>query len=448
MSDLAISAAGLGKLYHIGQREPYYTLRDAIDRSLGAPLRWLRNGRAPTAVADVSSNVHDSLSTNKNSQFLWALKNVSFEVKRGEVIGIIGRNGAGKSTLLKILSRVTEPTEGEARICGRVGSLLEVGTGFHPELTGWENIYLNGAILGMQKKEIDRKFDEIVAFAEIEKFLDTPVKHYSSGMYMRLAFAVAAHLQPEILLVDEVLAVGDLAFQKKCLGKMGEVATGGRTVLFVSHSMAAINRLCRRVIWLHEGKIQIIGSAESVVSAYLSISAGEGSERVWENPEQAPGNDKIRLRTVRIHMGMGRPTNTIATESGFLVDVVYDILGDLPPMRIVIKVATEDGTTVFLTRDNYRNRWESEFRPPGRYTSRCHIPGELLNAGSYMLTVSAEVPFVALLFREEDVLRLVIERTGGVGGEYAESWPGVICPPLQWDVRRVSERSGTIEPVV
>jgi len=224
MNDVAIRVENLGKLYHLGKRERYRTLRDTLVASIAAPFRRLRSGP----------------SSSGGPETIWALKDVSFEVKHGEVIGIIGRNGAGKSTLLKILSRITEPTEGQATISGRVGSLLEVGTGFHPELTGRDNIFLNGAILGMKKAEIERKFDEIVAFAEVERFIDTPVKHYSSGMYVRLAFAVAAHLEPEILIVDEVLAVGDVAFQKKCLGKMGEASRSGRTVLFVSHNMAAV----------------------------------------------------------------------------------------------------------------------------------------------------------------------------------------------------------------
>jgi len=259
MSDIAIRVEHLSKLYHIGARqERYRTLRDQIAQAVTAPLRRatkLLRGQA-TGAAELDETI-------------WALKDVSFEIKRGEVVGIIGRNGAGKTTLLKILSRITEPTEGRAEIHGRVGSLLEVGTGFHPELTGRENIYLNGAILGMKKAEIDKKFDEIVAFAEVEKFIDTPVKHYSSGMYVRLAFAVAAHLDPEILLVDEVLAVGDAAFQKKCLGKMGDVAREGRTVLFVSHNMASIQTLCRRAMWIESGSIVTDGGPSNVVERYL-----------------------------------------------------------------------------------------------------------------------------------------------------------------------------------
>ena len=259
VGDIAIRVENLGKRYRIGERQRYKALRDTLTDGLRAPIRLatsLLNGR------------RFPVSTSRLNNHVWALKDVSFEVKQGEVVAIIGRNGAGKSTLLKILSRITRPTEGHARICGRLRSLLEVGTGFHPELTGRENLYLNGAILGMRKAEIDRKFDEIVAFADVEKFIDTPVKLYSSGMYVRLAFAVAAHLEPEILLVDEVLAVGDAAFQKKCLGKMDKVAKEGRTVLFVSHNMAAVQRLCKTGYLLEQGMISATGDVATVVDAY------------------------------------------------------------------------------------------------------------------------------------------------------------------------------------
>src|SRR3990172_2044091 len=251
MSNWAVWADGIGKLYRIGKVERYKALRDTLTDVIYSPVR------------KVSSLFHrwNVPRSNEESNSIWALKDISFEIKHGEVVGIIGRNGAGKTTLLKILSRITEPTEGSAKICGRVSSLLEVGTGFHPELTGRENIYLNAAILGMKKAEIDTKFDEIVTFAEVEKFIDTPVKHYSSGMHMRLAFSVAAHLEPEILLVDEVLAVGDMAFQKKCMGKMSDVAKDGRTVLFVSHNMGAIATLCSKVTFLDKGRIISIGNS-------------------------------------------------------------------------------------------------------------------------------------------------------------------------------------------
>jgi lipopolysaccharide transport system ATP-binding protein len=268
MSDNAIQTENLGKLYQLGKaRQRHNTLRDAVAAGLRAPLHWLRrNGKSPG---------------NESEEIIWALREISFDIKRGEAVGVIGRNGAGKSTLLKVLSRITEPTEGCARVYGRVGSLLEVGTGFHPELTGRDNIYLNGAILGMRRAEIARKFDEIVAFAEIERFLDTPVKRYSSGMYVRLAFAVAAHLEPEILVVDEVLAVGDLAFQKKCLGKMEDVTYGGRTVLFVSHNMNAVQRLCSSCMMLDQGQLVAYGDTAEVIVRYLTTGAGTVSAASW-----------------------------------------------------------------------------------------------------------------------------------------------------------------------
>ncbi|HWN11854.1 MAG TPA: ABC transporter ATP-binding protein [Pyrinomonadaceae bacterium] len=269
MTDIAIKCDGLSKQYRIGERESYKALRDVITDAATAPFRRVRSAMRNAN----GSQVRTPKSEIRNS--FWALDDVSFEVKRGEVVGIIGRNGAGKSTLLKILSRITKPTRGHARIHGRVGSLLEVGTGFHPELTGRENIYLNAAILGMRKAEVAKRFDEIVAFAEVEKFIDTPVKRYSSGMYVRLAFAVAAHLEPEILVIDEVLAVGDAAFQKKCLGKIGEVAHGGRTVLFVSHNMEAILRLCDRAVLLEGGAIATHGETAEVVGAYLRTGASQ-----------------------------------------------------------------------------------------------------------------------------------------------------------------------------
>jgi lipopolysaccharide transport system ATP-binding protein len=281
MSDAAIRVEGLGKQYRLGKaRERYHTLRDQLARWFRNPIRGLSNWSA-----------------GSSDRTFWALKDISFEVKRGEVIGVIGRNGAGKSTLLKILSRITEPTEGGADISGRVGSLLEVGTGFNPELTGRENVFLNGAILGMRRKEISRKFDEIVAFAEVEKFIDTPVKHYSSGMYMRLAFAVAAHLEPEILIVDEVLAVGDAQFQKKCLGKMGEVARGGRTVLFVSHNMQAVQQLCTSGLILRDGRLVRSGTIAECVAAYTA-DATDGQREIWERSSEIPPAGPLSVQSV------------------------------------------------------------------------------------------------------------------------------------------------------
>jgi len=281
MGDLAIRVENLSKRYRIGQRERYLALRDVLARAISAPFRVFSSNSKPDG-------------RNPRSDYIWALKDVSFEVKQGEIVGIIGRNGAGKTTLLKILARITRPTSGYAEVRGRVGSLLEVGTGFHPELTGRENIYLSGAVLGMTKREIDRKFDEIVDFAGVAEFIDTPLKYYSAGMQMRLAFAVAAHLEPEILLVDEVLAVGDLEFQKKCLGKMEDVSRGGRTVLFVSHQMNQIRRLCERVIWLDAGQIVREGPTHEVVSAYeAAMTSGE-----WLRRER-PDTPRVKARFLR-----------------------------------------------------------------------------------------------------------------------------------------------------
>jgi lipopolysaccharide transport system ATP-binding protein len=289
MSDTVISVENVGKRYTLSHKsERYTTLRDVIARQAAAPFKAIGKRIRGPAGSNGSHSHHSSSPHSKNSvENFWALKNVSFEVKQGDVVGMIGRNGAGKSTMLKILSRITEPTEGRIRIRGRVASLLEVGTGFHPELTGRENVYLNGAILGMSRAETKAKFDEIVAFAEVERFLDTPVKRYSSGMYVRLAFAVAAHLEPEILIVDEVLAVGDTEFQKKCLGKIHDVATGGRTVLFVSHNMQAVRNLCQRAMLLSQGQLVLHADVDECIAAYESRMA-EFSGSVWTRPATRP----------------------------------------------------------------------------------------------------------------------------------------------------------------
>lgn len=311
MSDIAIRVENLGKLYRIGKRERYRTLRDSITDTLATPFRRLRSSH--------------SANGSGNSDSIWALKDVSFEVKCGEVIGVIGRNGAGKSTLLKVLSRITEPTVGHVEIHGRVGSLLEVGTGFHPELTGRENIYLNGAILGMRRAEINRKFDEIVTFAEVEKFLDTPVKHYSSGMYVRLAFAVAAHLEPEILVVDEVLAVGDHQFQAKCLNKMNEVGKGGRTVFFVSHSMAAIQRLCQRVLVLKGGSLSCDADRETAISEYIGSDTGSIYLAAPSLSHPSIIESSVQVKNDSIHLGIKfQSPYPFAPVLGF---VLYDPLG-------------------------------------------------------------------------------------------------------------------------
>ena len=427
--DVVIKVENLSKQYRIGVHEGYKTFRETLVDTVKVPFVRLRGAMSRVHGA-WSKDTGSPLSSHDDT--IWALKDVSFEVKQGEVVGIIGRNGAGKSTLLKILSKITEPTEGRVELKGRIGSLLEVGTGFHPELTGHENVYLYGAILGMDRWEVTRKFDEIVAFAEIEKFIDTPVKRYSSGMYMRLAFAVAAYMETEILLVDEVLAVGDAAFQKKCLGKMGDVSKEGRTVLFVSHNMGAINRLCRTAILLDEGKIKIRDHAETVISKYLYEGSSTQGERNWIHDNQLIGNDKIRLRAIRISNYDNITTATIDIRRSFFIEIEYDILEFLSDFRVAIRVIAGDGTVVFTSSDTCAVAMDETSRSAGRYISRCEIPGNFLNEGPYTITVSADIPFVEILFFEENVLSFYVEQVGGLSGRYSERWPGVICPNLKW----------------
>src|SRR5258706_522094 len=359
----------LNKEYILGVRVPCYgTLRESIVETARAPFARLRRR-----------------SVKREAEAIWALKDVSFDVAPGEVVGVIGRNGAGKSTLLKVLSRITEPTTGRAQLFGRVASLLEVGTGFHPELTGRENVYLNGAILGMRKAEIDRKFDEIVAFAELERFLDTPVKRYSSGMYMRLAFAVASHLEPEILVVDEVLAVGDAAFQKKCLGKMSEVAREGRTVLFVSHNMIAVQSLCRRVIWLQGGAVVENGPADEVVGDYLKAAVGSAVllEEVWDDIAVAPGNDVVRLHSVRVRPQDQKSQEPLAMKTPFLIEIEYWNLLPDAQLHIALQVYTEQDLIAFTTGNGTDLGGSKRRQPVGLVRCICQVPGELLNAGRH-----------------------------------------------------------------
>ncbi|MGH7773113.1 MAG: polysaccharide ABC transporter ATP-binding protein, partial [Candidatus Binatia bacterium] len=334
MSDRALRVESLSKKYVVSAvQQRHDTLRDQLMDGVNSVFR--RTGKS-----------------HAGGNTFWALKDVSFEVRQGEVMGIIGRNGAGKSTLLKILARVTEPTAGRAEMCGRVGSLLEVGTGFDRELSGRENIYLSGAILGMRKAEIARKFDEMVAFAEVEKFVDTPVKRYSSGMYLRLAFAVAAHLESEILVVDEVLAVGDASFQKKCLGKMGEVGRSGRTILFVSHNMGAITRLCNRALWLDGGRLRASGDVDEVLAGYLSSGANaEGEMRFSEDLNNCPGSEYVRLSAVRVRNHERAVANVLDVRFPFSVEMDYHILRPSANLRLGLRILTHDGTVVFTTRD-------------------------------------------------------------------------------------------------
>jgi lipopolysaccharide transport system ATP-binding protein len=360
----------------------------------------------------------------KKEETFWAVKDVSLDVKQGEVLGLIGRNGAGKTTLLKILSRITKPTTGWAEIHGRVGSLLEVGTGFHPELTGRENTFLSGAILGMGKSEITRKFDEIVAFAELEKFIDTPVKHYSSGMYVRLAFAVAAHLEPEILFVDEVLAVGDAAFQKKCLGKMGDVSKQGRTIVFVSHNLTALQKLCSRVVWLNGGEVVEAGDPRKVIDHYLQTNAIANLESVWEDDLTAPGNERVRLRSVRVlpQTDSGEP---ITVHTPLRIEFTY--FNYLPGAMLNVSMILNnlEEVCVFATASDFAPR------PAGQIRHIVEIPGDFLNAGSYYINMLiVKDASTGILFQDNVVAFEVVE--GEVVGNWYGRLPGAVRPRLKW----------------
>lgn len=437
MSDIAIRVEGLGKRYRIGaRRERYYTLRDTITETFAWPFRkfsslFSRDGSHLSSLDPALSSHSSGLSTLDPSTF-WALKDVSFEVKRGEVLGIIGRNGAGKTTLLKILSRITEPTKGQADINGRVGSLLEVGTGFHLELTGRENIYLNAAILGMKKSEVERKFGDIVGFAEIEKFIDTPVKRYSSGMYVRLAFAVAAHLDPEVLLVDEVLAVGDAEFQKKCLGKMEDVAKRGRTVLFVSHNMLAIQSLCSRALFLEGGCLTEDGDVDFVIRRYLQKDVA-GGERVWRDALRAPGNDTVQLQAVRVLSCNGQAAGEVSSDEDFSIQIEYRVIKKGESFNVGVYLFNDKGIQVFTSIDSTDSVWTRP-RQTGTYRSMCHIPSNLLAPGQYNATVQIKKMSPSRLhFREPGAIIFdVKDATGGFGGVFRE-FRGVIRPVLKWD---------------
>lgn len=421
MSDTVIKVENLGKKYIIGhqKQENYTALRDVIANGVKGLGRKL-------------IEPWDQKITEQNHEEFWALKDVSFEIKQGDRVGIIGRNGAGKSTLLKILSRITEPTTGSIRIKGRVASLLEVGTGFHPELTGRENIFLNGAILGMSRTEIQRKFDEIVAFAEVEKFLDTPVKRYSSGMYVRLAFAVAAHLEPEILVVDEVLAVGDAQFQKKCLGKMEDVGKEGRTVLFVSHNIGMIRSLCQRCILLSGGTVIQDEVTESVLATYLSIiglDEATNGEIYWPLNSDAPGGSEMKLRSIRLLGTTGEPQSTFDVEKPITVEISYEIFQSLRGMRIVMHLMTQEDIIAFASTDHLQRDYDVT---AGCYKTICKIPGGLLNLGIYIVKIYSGIPNIKVLVAGSKLISFVTVGRGNHGSNLYEKWPGAVAPKLEW----------------
>jgi lipopolysaccharide transport system ATP-binding protein len=422
MTDIAIRVENLSKQYRIGAATSNTNLREALVNAFKTPFRRLQR---VTGSAD-------------RDETIWALKDISFEVKRGEVVGIIGRNGAGKSTILKVLSRITEPTQGFAEVQGRVGSLLEVGTGFHLELSGRENIYLNGAILGMKRVEINSKFDEIVAFAEVEKFIDTPVKHYSSGMYLRLAFAVAAHLEPEILIVDEVLAVGDARFQKKCLNKMQDVGQKGRTVLFVSHNMHAITRLCERAILLEEGRVLQDGPSPQVVRTYMSNGSNTAAERCWPDPKLAPGGEVARLRAVRVRTEGNKITDVVDIRQPVGIEMEYDVLKANSLLLPNFGFFNEEGVLVFMALD-VDPTWRRRPRPEGRYISTAWIPGNLLAEGTVFVTadlITLDPVIVQYTLRDAVAFQVTdIQEGDSARGDWAGRMTGLVRPLLKWDTQ-------------
>lgn len=430
MSDIVIRTENLGKKYIIGSYQQHRSFREAlsakargISEKIMAPLGQRRNEQ-------------------KKEEF-WALKDISFEVKQGEVVGIIGRNGAGKSTLLKILSRITEPTKGRIYIKGRVSSLLEVGTGFHPELTGRENIYLNGSILGMSKAEIESKFDEIIEFSGIEKFIDTPVKRYSSGMYVRLAFAVAAHLEPEILIVDEVLAVGDYEFQKKCLGKMGDVAKEGRTVLLVSHNMPSVVNLCQRGILLKNGSVVIDSKAAEVVKHYMATVQSVGGEVVWKDMNEAPGNEIVRLQAVRIlQEGIEEPTADVDIAKPVLIEITYENFKEGTVLYSALWLKDNLGTIVLVSSNHKfvsltEDKWYGRPHPIGQYKSVCKIPANFLNDTKYSVTAIVGKGANDTQIMEDCVVSFTVHDTGEMRKEHPNDYLGTVRPKLAWDTEDI-----------
>lgn len=415
-----ISVRNLGKRYFLGMGggARYRALRDVIANS----LKKLFIGNTK----------------NEIKQEFWALKDVTFDILAGEKVGVIGRNGAGKSTLLKVLSEITEPTEGEAHIHGRVSSLLEVGTGFHPELTGKENILMNGAILGMRRSEIRNKFDEIVAFAEVEKFLDTPVKRYSSGMYVRLAFAVAAHLEPEILLIDEVLAVGDAQFQKKCMGKMDDISKGGRTILFVSHNLNSITALCNKCMLLEAGKIAKFGNTPEVLQKYLSGFQNKTAELVWDDPPNAPGNDEIRLHSVSMLSAKGQVTKDLDIQEEIIFQVRYWNMKKNGKVIVSIMVKNELDTVIFssinLPQENIgEDEWFDKPLPAGLFETRCRFPANFFHTMTYCidLHLTPILQNFVLAVDQRNIISFTVHDfygrdTSGV------NWQGSIRPRLVW----------------
>jgi lipopolysaccharide transport system ATP-binding protein len=427
LSEIAVKVEHLSKRYRIGVTVSYKTLRESVVNTVTKPFHRLHatSNQPPTA--------------EEKGNHIWALKDASFEIEQGQAVGVIGKNGSGKSTLLKILSRITRPTEGHAEIHGRIGSLLEVGTGFHPELSGRENIYLNGAILGMKRKEIENKFKDIVDFSGVEKFIDTPLKRYSSGMQVRLAFAIAAHLEPDILLVDEVLAVGDAEFQKKSLGRMGEVAKGGRTVILVSHNMNAISLLCNQTILLHEGKVAAQGPTPDVVAQYLSTESNESGEAVWKF-EDAPGSEIVKLRAVRVVNERGETTFDVDMVKPVDLEIEFWCLKK-SPLIPAFHLYNQLGALIFFTTNLHDKVWVNKELDTGLYRFSCKIPENLLNEGTYFVNayLSRSMRRLPDVSKEPAVSFRVHDYGTGQYDYIAGSWVGIIRPLLAWTGERISD---------
>lgn len=399
-----IEVSHLSKSYSVGHKAAYSTLRDAI-------AGFFRK--------------------KDDHEIFWALKDVSFSVDQGESVALVGNNGAGKSTLLKILARITPPTSGSGYIRGRVASLLEVGTGFHPELTGRENIFLCGSVLGMTRKEILAKFDEIVDFAEVEKFLDTPVKFYSSGMYVRLAFSVAAHLEPEILIVDEVLAVGDIRFQKKCLGKMNASTLSGRTVLYVSHNIATVRSFCSRAILLNHGQIEMDGKVEDVVSHYLQQFSSSSSVQTW-GPGNGPGNYCCKFLKVRIANAQGEDMASVDLSDEFFVELTYEVIEEGAQLCFSLFLLSDEGHCAFRSVSNQEPKYYGKPMQKGVYVTRCRVPGDMLNNGTFRVTLHGHAAMWSDYFSLENVVSFDAHDDGVLKGDYHGGYSGFFRPKLEW----------------
>lgn len=443
-NDVAIRVESVSKCYRIGLKEEIHdTIGKGFLSFLKSPMRNYRKYRSLYKFDDAVPSADSSGDSANPSDVFWALKNLTFEVKQGEVLGIIGKNGAGKSTILKILSKITRPTFGQVEIHGRNSSLLEVGTGFHPELTGRENVYLNGTVLGMKKKEIERKFDAIVDFSGVEKFLDTPVKRYSSGMTVRLAFAVAAHLEPEILIIDEVLAVGDAEFQAKCLGKMSSVAKEGRTVLFVSHNMGAIAELCTRAIWLEGGRLKEDGLPPDVVMRYLSSS--EEKVGCWSRLQDEDVSNRLGwLRKARVLSEIGCPDSSVFRfNERPKVEIEYEIKGKVKEFGVYFWVRDSFGNVIWISNDNDGTAHPDPIREPGVYQSVCELPANTLKPGRYFVGIGMTgSPKEVVQEERRDIMNFSISDVGYPFKRRA----GVISPYLDWQVIRNEEHEVSGSP--